>query len=293
MQNHYGRYRHGKYIVSPNSEISESLIEWIASSGFREYEEERHALNHDGGRPRNLLYAFHLPIIEGDVVMKISHINPRYRLSRKIELFISGLYKDYCKVAFRGATLLHAAGLPVTEPLAFWTFRRRRFDKRSYFLYRRLPGESSVDKLLREAGNMEKEDCRKLAEKLAAIIRSIHATNLRHGDLYTGNILAHFPPSADPAKKLSDADFYLLDYDNVSKTTLTTPWLKTIGDLRDLSRLPVPKVSDDTLLKMYFGIPPSPWQSKVFRFWRNGGFDLRRRLGAPPKKRGRHLARQP
>lgn len=285
-----------KYIVSAEPETSAFLSEWIVSGGFIPYERSDHALNHDGGRPRNRLYEFHLPRIRREVVMKVSRIDPRYRLSRKIDLFVTGLYKDYCKVGFLGAKALYAAGLPGAEPLAFWTCRRGIFDKRSYFLYRKLPGQTSVKKLLQKAGNEHKDCHLRLAKKLVSIIRRIHAANLRHGDFHAGNVQVHFPSpteaSAAPASaaEIQDAAYYVLDYDKVSKVAVTTPWIKRIGDLKDLSLLTIPAVGDDELLKMYFGASPPPRWSRTFKFWRNGGFSLSKQLGATPKKEGRHLA---
>ncbi len=287
-----GGYRRGRYVVSPEPEIRTFLTGWIASEGFIPYERPDAALNHDGSRPRNRLYTFHLPQIQREVVMKVSRIDPRYRLSRKIDLFLTGLYKDYCKISFRGAAALYAAGLPVAEPLAFWTCKRGILDKRSYFLYRKLPGQTSVKKLLQKAENEPKDHYLQLAKKLVSIIKRIHDANLRHGDFHTKNVQAHFPrPTATaPAEKIQDAAYYVLDYDKVSKTKITTPWIKRIGDLKDLSSLTIPAVGDDELLEIYLGTPPPPRWSRTFKFWRNGGVNLSKRFGAAPRKEGRHLA---
>lgn len=283
-----GRPR-GKCVVSPEPEVAAFLSEWIAADDFAAYERPDCVLNHGGCRPRNRLYEFRLPQIRRKVVMKVSRIDPRYRLSRKIDLFVTGLYKDYNEVGFHGATALHAAGLPVAEPLAFWTRRRGLFDKRSYFLYRKTPGQTSVGELLRETAGDVKDRNRRVAEKLVAVLKRIHAANLRHGDFHTNNVQMHFPrpdaPGKTPkeiAEDVSDAVYYLLDYDKVSKAGITAPWIKKIRDLKDLSLLFVPGVGDEELLEMYLGEAPPPRWSRVFRFWRNGGFNLSRRRPARP-----------
>ncbi len=297
MQNHHnriralhkGRYRHGKYIVNPTSESADSLIRWIITGGFTAYEKKQFHLSQAKGRLRNSLYSFYLPEMQQEVVMKVSHIHPRYRFSRKIDLFLTSLYKDYCKISFYGTVTLHGHSLPVARPLAFWTVRQSFFKKKSYFLCDKLPGEQSVSQLLQSPTTC---DYRSLAEKLVAIIRNIHAAELRHGDLHTGNIYAHFPrfTPAKQTREMSEVDFYLLDYDNCSKTRIKTLWIKKIYDLKDLSLLTIPTVSDEELLQMYFGKPPSSQALRIFRFWKNGGINLRKQLGLPPKKENRHLA---
>ena len=285
-----GSYRRGRYGVSPESEIRTFLTGWIASESFIPYERPDAALNSDG---RNRLYVFYLPQIQREVVMKVSRIETCFGLTRKIRWFLYGLYK-YSKAGFRGAAALYAAGPPVAEPLAFWTCKRGILDKRSYFLYRKIPGQTSVAKLLQKAENEPKDHYLRLAKELISIIKRIHDANLRHGDFHTGNVQAHFPqplPTATaPAEKIQDAAYYVLDYDKVSKTKITTPWIKRIYDLKDLRKLRIPAVSDDELLEIYLGTPPPPRWSRTFKFWRNGGVNLRERFGAAPRKKGRHLA---
>ena len=281
-------------MVSQNSGPADFLPQWITTRGFATYEQVQFLLRHTEGRPRNKLYSFYLPEIQQEVVMKVSHINPRYRLSRKIDLFLTSLYKDYCKIGFCAASMLHSHNLPVARPLAFWTFRKTFSDKKSYFLCARLPGEQSVKQLLHSSETGDFDDgFHTLAEKTVAIIKSVHAAGLRHGDLHLGNIHSHFPrstPGSKQTKDISDAELFLLDYDNCSKTRIKIPWVKTLYDLKDLSLLTIPTVKDEELLGMYFNTPPTPCSLMAFRFWKNGGCNLRRQLGFKPKRSGRHLA---
>ncbi len=290
---HKGRYKHGQYTIAADSECADFLTGWITSGDFIAYEDEKFRLHQAQGRPRNILYSFRLPGMHQATVMKVSHISPRYRLSRKIDLFLTSLYKDYCKISFYGAVALHDHNLPVARPVAFWTSKQGFFNKKSYFLCSRLPGEQSVKQMLQSLPENDLScDFHAMAEKLVTIIKGVHAASLRHGDLHTGNIYMHTPkPVVDrQAKKLSDSDFFLVDYDNCSKTRIKIPWVKKIYDLKDLSRLVIPTVRDEELLEMYFNTLPSPQSLRIFRFWKNGGINLRRQLGLPPKKENRHLA---
>ena len=289
-----GRNRHGQYIVTHDSEHADFLTRWIASGDFIAYEDEQFCLRQAEGRVRNILYSFHLPRIQQEVVMKVLHISPRYRLLRKIDLFITGLYKDYCKISFCGAMALYSHNLPVAKPLAFWTFKQGFFSKKSYFLCYRLPGKLSVKQLLRSLQANEFDfDFHAMARKLVALVRSIHTAGLRHGDLHTGNILADVTElEIEQSGKRSDFSYFLVDYEKCSKVRIKTSWVKTLYDLKDLSSLVIPTVDDETLLEMYFGSVPSSHSVKIFKFWKNGGINLRQRLlGLPPKKDNRHLAR--
>ena len=207
---HKGRYKYGQYIIILDSEYSGFLTKWIASGDFIAYEDEQFRLHQAEGRPRNILYCFNLPGMQQAAVMKVSHISFRYRLSRKIDLFITGLYKDYCKISFYGAMTLHNHNLPVTKPLAFWTFKQGLFRKKSYFLCYKLPGKQSVKQLLESLQlSGSNYDFHGMAKKLVSLIRSIHAAGLRHGDLHTGNILADaIEPVGEQAGNLSDFNFF-------------------------------------------------------------------------------------
>lgn len=281
-----GRHKSGSYIVSAHAEEVGKVIDWIDRNEFREFEKSRHELASDG-RPRNKIYTVKLSFSEHEMVMKVSHINPRYRLSRKIDLFLSSLIKNYGKISFEGALALYNCGLPVACPQAFWTSRQSFFKRKSYFLCTRLPGQQSLEQWCRSCAADNHR--RILAAKAAAVVRNIHAHQLRHGDLHAGNFYVHFP-SQNRKQKPSDAKLFLLDYDNCSKPGIKMPWIKSILDLRDLSRLHIPGVDDRELLTMYLGKQPTAMQLWFFKYWRQGGFNVRRWIGLPPKKAGRHYA---
>lgn len=288
-----GKYEYGKYLIASDSGCTDFLTKWISSCDFTAYEKKQFRLDGAQGRPRNILYSLNLPSMHQATVMKVSHISPRYRLSRKIDLFITSLYKDYCKISFHGAKALCDQNLPVAKPLAFWTLKQGFFSKKSYCLHSKLPDGQSVKQLLMSPQiNDFNCDFHVMAEKLVFIIKGIHDAGLRHGDLHTGNIHTHAPKSTSTQiKNLSELNFFMVDYDNCSIAKIKIPWVKKIFDLKDLSSLVIPTVRDDDLLEMYFRSTPSPSSIRIFKFWKKGGVNLRQKLGLPPKREDRHLAR--
>lgn len=274
-----GSYKHGKYIVGSDSETADFLTDWIVAVRFKEYEREEFRISHGKSRRRNKLYSFRPPPMRQDLVMKVSRISPDYKLSRRIDLFLTGLYKNYSKVSFHGARALHERRLPVAEPLAFWTYKESFLVKRSYFLCRRLPGVSVSNLLSDPTTKYSAADCRGLAEKLIKMIRGVHAAGLRHGDFKTDNVQIDRPRlvSESSENPLSDGRVFLLDYDNVSKTRIKLPWLKKIYDLKDISRLSIPAVGYEELLDMYFDGHASPRWRRTFIFWKKRNFKRNKR----------------
>lgn len=286
-----GRYKHGQYLIACDSGCTDFLAKWITSCDFVAYEKKQFRLGKAQGRPRNILYGLDLPSMHQATVMKVSHISPRYRLSRKIDLFITSLYKDYCKISFYGSKALFDQNLPVAKPLAFWTLRQGFFRKKSYCLHSKLPDGQTVKQLLQSSQiNDFNCDFHATAKKLVSIIKNIHNAGLRHGDLHTGNIHASKPVTRQ-VQNLSDLNFSIVDYDSCSMAKTKIPWIKNIFDLKDLSSLVIPTVRDNDLLEMYFNTAPSPFSIRIFKFWKKGGMGLRQKLGLPPKREDRHLVR--
>ena len=289
-----GRYQHGHYILSKSVTEPERLVHWISQLGFNEFEQPSYDLNKPC-RPRNTIYSFRCPGENNDWVMKVSQVNKRYRLARKIDLFLTGLYKDYAKVGFYGAQALYDCGVPVAKPLAFWTFGKNLFNKKSYFLCEKVPGEQTlVHWFESQYPSVQSEVCATaIAEQVIALVRKIHDCCLRHGDIHTGNFCIDAPELTVPghitAEQLAAIRLYLLDYDNCSRTKLRVSWIKRFFDIRELVNLRIPNVNDEQLLTMYFdGKPKSEWL-QVFYFWKCGGFNIRRYLGLARKRENRHL----
>ena len=263
---------------------------------FRNFEQQMYLAN-TSGRPRNNIYFIQSLFDNTPWVMKVSHINPQYKLRRKIDLFLTGLYKDYAKVSFRGAKALCECGIPVAKPLAFWTFKKNLFNKQSYFLSEKVAGKQTVAEWLEmhELHNSSGDDTeylKILVAKIIDIIREIHHCHMRHRDIHLGNFYIHIPEitaQADIKTQLSNAELCLLDYDNCLKTKVRISWIKRFFDLKDLHKLRIPALSDKQLLTIYFKADPAVCWLRVLRFWKHGGFNVRRHLGLDRKQVGRHL----
>lgn len=286
-----GKYKHGEYMVAKSADNAAQLETWIRQTRFKDFECPPYRRDNPG-RARNNIYIFQCPGTPKWQVMKVSHISPRYKLARRIDLFLTSLYKDYAKVSFLGAQRFYACGLPVARPLAFWTFKEGLFNKRSYFLCEKVTGEQSVYAWLKktQADSADKatpanEDIITIAAKMVAVARRIHDCGLRHNDLHTGNFFLHFPAERD----LATAELCLLDYDKSSAAKIRLPWVKQFFDLSELRGLCIRGISDTQVLTMYLGRAPSTWHLRVMKFWDNGGFSVRKRLGVAGTKGGRHL----
>ena len=269
---------------------------------FRNFEQQTYLAN-TSGRPRNNIYFIQSLFDNTPWVMKVSHINPQYKLRRKIDLFLTGLYKDYAKVSFRGAKALYECGIPVAKPLAFWTFKKNLFNKQSYFLSEKAAGEQTITRWLksRQAVHTLKNDPAEIVEwfgivanKIIDTTRKMHNCYLRHGDLHLGNFYIEIPITnrergMNIRNKSSSTEIHLLDYDSCSETRIRIPLIKLFFDLKDLCKLYIPDISDEQLLTTYLGYPPSSSAKIMFYFWRRGGFKIRRRLGLTSKPANRHL----
>ena len=118
------------------------------------------------------------------------------------------------------------------------------------------------------------------------VARQIHRCHWRHNDIHAGNFYVHVPGTqtgSNVEARLSEAELYLLDYDNCAKAGIRTPWIKRFFDLGDLRKLYVPGISDEQLLTTYFGTTPAPHWLRIFQFWRHGGFNVRQQLGLDRK----------
>ena len=182
----HGRHRSGRYCVTLHAQNPRALVEWIEAHEFRRFEDERYHLKRCFGRRRSQLYGIPLPGMQGEAVMKMSTIHPAYKLSRRTELFLRSLYRDYNKAAFKYALALLNAGVPVAEPFAFWSDRRSQFDRRSYLLCRKVPGGMTLHDLLQKISQQDDEATQyithSICRRLIEIMRKMHAARLRHGD---------------------------------------------------------------------------------------------------------------
>lgn len=292
-----GRHRSGKYLIRPCAE-THGLAEWIETHQFRRHENERNRIDRHG-RPRNRLYGVHLPGSRTPAVMKMSWIDPGYKLSRKLELFLRSLYKDYNKAAFSNVCALFHAAIPVAEPFAFWSDRRGRFDRRSYLLYRKVDSKVTLAEACEKISQSNDEHAQRITggirRRVMTVLREMHAAGFRYGDPHLNNILLGAGRGAGEitAQNVETMPICFIDYDHCSKTRLKLPALKHFLDLRDVcqANAGAGERALEELAAFYCG-KTSPRQRAALRFWAGGGFNPLRWLDRRKKKSGRHLRRR-
>ena len=282
-----GRHKSGKYLINPDRQEALFIHQWIEDHAYKAFEKDEYRLDKHG-RPRNHLYEVQIPNQNYSMVMKMSFINPAYRLSRKLDLFLNRLYKDYNKIAYRNMRALFGCNLPIAEPIAFWTDKRSWFDRRSFLLYEKINSSVTVAEFyqnLSHSSNKESATTVKLInQKIIDTLKEIHRCNFRYGDPHLNNILLLQNDSKD-----MNPQVFFIDYDHCRKTRIKSPFIKQFFDIRDIAAI-VPNADTQQLenfLNLYFG-KATKWQITVANFWSKGGFNLRTRI-APVKKRKRHI----
>ena len=269
-----GKYAAGRYLVA--GDAPRGLVAWIGDQGFARYEDEEHLLRRHGRR-RNRLYSFHLPTAQGDVVMKVFQIDPRYKRSRRLDLLMRWLLgKDYNRNAFLRCRAMRAAGLPVARPLAYWSYKGRGlFGAKSFFLYEKIAAEQSLADLCRAVRENHGGDAERLLagvrEKVLHDVRRLHEAGFRHGDPQTINILVD-TPDAPSAREIERATLTFIDYDRCSRARVRIPFVKKFFDLRDLRVLYIDHFGPHELLDSGAdGKQAAIWHT-VLSFWQYGGF---------------------
>ena len=99
------QYALGKYLIHPAHTNNEALETWIKELQFEQYELPENRLQQHS-RKRNVLYTFHLPAINKDVILKVSQTSQHYRWYRKLNLLLTDLIKNYSLNAYYGSIAL-------------------------------------------------------------------------------------------------------------------------------------------------------------------------------------------
>ncbi len=283
------KYALGNYIIHPRHTNNASLLNWIKELQFEQYEQPKHRLQKHT-RKRNTLYSFNLPAVNKEVILKVSQISTHYNWRRTLNLFISGLLKDYSLNAYYGAIGFERIGVSSTRVLAHWTCKRQQHRTKSYLLYEKVQASMSVYELCEDitAVNQNANSIiPKIAEKLAGIVRNIHANNMRHGDPHAGNFLVNLPGKELANlqdESVEEMEFTLIDLDKIQFVRNQPNWLKKIFDLRCLRRFRVYNLEGVEGLAYYLGKPPSLLQKLILAFWMRGGFNVYKWI-KPSKKR--------
>lgn len=280
-------YPHGKLLT--NKAFSSYLLteKWIQQKQFLKYENVQFQLGKKG-RKRNQLYCFDYEPESCNVVMKVSQISQHYKLGRKINLFLTSLFKDYNHRSYVGSVQLQQAGVDTIMPIAYWTFKSSFLKRKSYLLYQKVESHLTVNDLCKHIlqSKVKNKDIliETIASQCADIVKKVHAANVRHDDPHGHNILTNFR-SPDltllNVEKIINTKFTLIDNDRCTLAhTATPPPLKRFFDLKCLVRFRICELPKQKLLRLYLGDEYRACWWHVFSFWDSGGFNIRKRLSS-------------
>ena len=277
-------YSHGRYSINPNISDPLAIEKWIKEKQFANYEKDEFHLGYKS-RKRNTLYSFKNKISDQYLVMKVSEISQNYKFWRKVDLFLTSLYKDYNYNSYRGSIDLQNAGVDTVMPMAYWTMKKTIFNRKSYFLYEKIASDTNVTQLCSALSTSSNPHKNKLINiiinRCINIVKKIHTANIRHGDPHGGNILtslnADYVNDLDE-EKLSNAHFILIDNDRCTSARSSPIFLKKFLDIKCLARFNVGDVSQSDLLKLYFEDDYKNYWHAVLSFWLRGGFNIKNQI---------------
>lgn len=283
------QYTFGKYLIHPAHTNNGALETWIKELQFEQYELPENRLQQHS-RKRNNLYTFYLPAIDKEVVLKVSQISEHYRWYRKLNLLLTDLVKNYSLSAYYGSIALENIGVESIKTLAHWNSKRQGQSVKSYLLYEKIPATMSAYDLcnqLHASNPNATEIIHRIAAKLAASIRKIHANNIRHGDPHAGNFLLSSPIHSVEqltTESVAQMSFALIDLDKIEFGNKENPWSKKIRNIRCLRRFRVHNIEGTDGLRYYLEKSPSLLDKTILKFWMMGGFNLYKWL-KPSQKR--------
>ena len=278
----------GQYALASDIVSKKELFDWISSKEFTNYVNENQRLQRHT-RKRNRLYSFQHPILKKEVILKVSQIDKKYRLYRRLNLYISTLFNDYNFRAFSGANQLKQNNISCANPIAYWTEKGLFLTEKSYYLYEKVQAEHSVHSFiesLRESSIQNLDElvtC--LATRITAIVRQIHQAGLRQGDPHPGNFLIDLPnKDTISVAELDNAELTIIDLDKFETSKALGKTLKLFFDIRCLRRCTLGKYDQYEMLKFYMQDNYSLKWKRVLWFWMQGGFNPSKWF-RPAKKR--------
>ncbi len=283
------KYALGEYIIHPAHANNQSLEQWVKEIQFEQYESTTHRMQLHS-RKRNNLYSFHLPYIGKEVVLKVSQISQHYSWHRKLNLLLVSLIKNYSLNAYYGGVALEKINVDSLKVIAHWTCKRQTQSEKSYLLYEKVDSAMSVFDLceqISQTNNNSEVIITSIAQSLAAVIRSLHDNDIRHGDPHAGNFLLCSP--IDDISQLTPEDvkqmkFTLIDLDKMHFVRNEKPWRKKLLDIRCIRRFRIHDIDSVESLKFYLDRPASIIEKYTLAFWMKGGFNIYKWL-KPTKKR--------
>ncbi len=281
----------GKYSYAPDISHHIDLTEWVKDKKYAEYTNETFQLNRHT-RKRNKLYTFNHPILNTEVILKVSTIDRQYKILRRLNLYISTLFKDYNFRAFQGSIQLKSIGVKCIKPLAYWTESKHLFNNKNFFMYEKIHAEDSLISLSEKLSDNSNKNLDAiymlLAEKITTITRTIHNAGFRQGDPHPGNFLISLPNKDIKklnAEDIDSANLYILDLDKFCKAKPLGKTLKRFFDLRCMRRCTLGPYDQNAMLKFYLNDDYSKSWERVLYFWIKGGFNIFKWF--KPPKRGR------
>ena len=274
----------GKVLINTSLSYHKSIEKWIQDEQFRKHEVEQFRLSKKS-RKRNKLYCFYNEITSKDVVMKVSQISKEYKFWRKVDLFISSLFKDYNFNSYKCSIILQEAGIDTIIPIAYWAHGGSWINRKSYFLYEKVESNLTVAELCNKIITSDMDNKKDLVEAIAnrcvKLVKNIHAANIRHDDPHGGNILTNIEPAEInniDVERIKKAKFILIDNDRCTTASTTTTTLKLFYDLKCLARFNVCQIPQKNLLRLYLGNEFKTYWWYVLNFWISGGFNIKKRI---------------
>ncbi len=280
--------RRGQYIISPYVELESELINWISNSAYSQYTSDNLRMQRHT-RKRNKLYSFDHPLLNKEVILKVSHIDKNYKLLRRINLLLSTFFTDYNLRAFKGGVLLNEINVDSAIPIAYWNESTSLFDTTSYYMYEKINADHtlfSFSELLAEKKSDSSDLIYKeLADKVVHIIKKIHSAGFRQGDPHPGNFLVAAKSLNPNNFEIDEVKMHIIDLDKFNRAKPVGKTLKRFFDLRCMRRCTLGPYKQEDLLKIYLQEEYSSLWKYVVYFWMRGGFNPYKWFKKP--KRGR------
>ena len=287
---HFTDGKKGTFAVSPEYISEKKLIRWVLDKEFYKYVGDKYKMNLHT-RKRNKLYSFKHPLLDKEVILKVSNINNQYSFQRRLNLLLSTFFSDYNFRAFKGAILLKDIGVDCANPILYWTESGFLYKKISYYMYEKIHADHSLFSFSENLSNNNSHSnavYKKLAEKTVNIIKQIHNAGFRQGDPHPGNFLISSPTEnfdSVGVEEINNIKMYIIDLDKFSVSKPVGKKLKRFFDLRCMRRCTLGTFDQIDMLKIYLQDEYSYCWKFILRFWMRGGFNPVKWFKKPKKGR--------
>ena len=241
---------------------------YIEDLGFLDQSMHKEIRGKGKGRKRSQTISTHIPGSNKEFILKRFYIHPAYKFSRKVDLFLTSILKDYSRVAYFGSLALESAGIPTAKAVAFWSYKKNVFFSEKFFLYEAIDADATLFSHYQQAKENSATSLKEIESTIIKVIKKIHSLNMRHGDPQLENFLVKYSHPNDSKEKFS---IYLIDTDHFSKAYINISYIKKAFDLRCLASINVDKDEKKAFVKHFLGEGYSSFWWWVFVFWSNGG----------------------